>query len=191
MRAKRTWRFLQGASPCWGRTNHPPIPSIAIVRKVVQEVRTGPNEAIEAYTGNHVARREDRTSQSLVQPRQSNEAGGDGVNGPEANTKSAEKRVSARRACRGPQGVGCVERNVRNLGDPGGSWVLQVSGASAQEKRIVCHKRGNPETEVGRTLNADEQTRTSRRPGRLSHPKRRRDAESCQGVRPAHSTLRR
>ena len=36
--AKRTWRFLQGESPCWVRANHPPIPSVATVRKVVQEV---------------------------------------------------------------------------------------------------------------------------------------------------------
>jgi hypothetical protein len=37
-RAKRTWRFLQGESPCWVRANHSLIPSIATVRKVVQEV---------------------------------------------------------------------------------------------------------------------------------------------------------
>ena len=36
--AKRTWRFLQGESPCWVRASHPPIPSVAAVRKVVQEV---------------------------------------------------------------------------------------------------------------------------------------------------------
>ena len=35
--AKRTWRFLQGESPCWVRANHPPIPSVATDRKVVQE----------------------------------------------------------------------------------------------------------------------------------------------------------
>ena len=64
--------------------------------------------------------------------------------------------------------VGCVERNDRNLGDPGGSWTKEVSGASAQEKRKMCHKRGNPETEVGRTLNGDERTHTNRVPGRLT-----------------------
>ena len=32
--------------------------------------RGGPNEAVEAYTGNHVDRREGRTSQSLIQPRE-------------------------------------------------------------------------------------------------------------------------
>ncbi len=50
---------MQGESPCWVRANHPPIPSVAIVRKVVQEVRTKPNEAVEAYTGNHIARKGD------------------------------------------------------------------------------------------------------------------------------------
>jgi hypothetical protein len=64
--------------------------------------------------------------------------------------------------------VGCVERNARNLGDPSGSWTPKMSGASTQEKRIVCHIRGNPETEVGRTLNVDEQTRVEGGPGRQS-----------------------
>ena len=39
------------------RANHPPIPSVATARKVVQEVRTEPNEAVEAYTGNHIGPR--------------------------------------------------------------------------------------------------------------------------------------
>jgi hypothetical protein len=56
---------LRGASPLWVRANHPPIPSVAVVRKVVQEERTEPNEAIEAYTGNHVARKGDRNPPSL------------------------------------------------------------------------------------------------------------------------------
>jgi len=56
---------LQGESPCWVRANHPPIPSVAIVRKVVQEERTKPNEAVEAYTGNHIARKGDRNPPSL------------------------------------------------------------------------------------------------------------------------------
>jgi hypothetical protein len=75
--------------------------------------------------------------------------------------------------------------------DPGGSWTSKVSGATAQGKRMVCHKRGNPETEVGRTLNVDEQTHTNDEPGRLPRPKRRREAEGCQGVGSVHSTLRR
>ena len=51
------WRFLQGESPCQGRANHPLVPSVA----VVEEVLYGLNEIIEAYTGNHVDRRGDRT----------------------------------------------------------------------------------------------------------------------------------
>jgi len=54
------------------------------------------------------------------------------------------------------------------LGDPGGSWTTEVSGASAQGKWMVCHRRRNPETEVGRTLNGDEQTHTNGVPGRQS-----------------------
>jgi len=50
--------------------------------------------------------------------------------------------------------MACVERNVRNLGDPGSSWVIGSGESVAQEIRILSHKRGNPETEVGRTLNA-------------------------------------
>ena len=56
---------MQGESPCWVRTNHPPIPSVAVVRKVAQEERTEPNEAIEAHTGNHVARKGDRNPPRL------------------------------------------------------------------------------------------------------------------------------
>ena len=59
------WRFQQGEGPCQGRVNHPPVPSVA----VMEEVLYGLNETIEAYTGNHVDRRGDRTSQSLIQPR--------------------------------------------------------------------------------------------------------------------------
>lgn len=84
-----------------------------------------------------------------------------------------------------------MERNVRNLGDPGSSWTPKVSGASRQEIRMLSHERGNPETEVGRTLNVDERTLAEGGSGRLTHPKRRREAEDCQGVRSAHSTLRR
>jgi hypothetical protein len=80
--------------------------------------------------------------------------------------------VSAPRVCRGPKSVGCVERNVRNLGDPDSSWTQCVSGASEQEKRMVCHERGNPDTEVGRTLNPDERTLTQGGTGRPTRPKR-------------------
>ena len=56
--------------------------------------------------------------------------------------------------------VGCVERNVRDLGDPGDSWTAEVSGALAQGIRMLSHEKGNPDTEVSRTLNVDEQTHT-------------------------------
>ena len=62
--------------------------------------------------------------------------------------------------------VGCVERDVRNLGDPGSSWTLEASEASTQEIRILSHERGNPDTEVGRTLNVDERTLADDGPGR-------------------------
>ena len=43
--------------------------------------------------------------------------------------------------------------------------------AATQGKRMVCHKRGNPETEVGRTLNEDEQTDTTK--GQVGYPARK------------------
>ena len=45
--------------------------------------------------------------------------------------------------------VGCVERRVRNLGDPSGSDGGKVV---AQGIRIRSHARGNLDTEVGRSL---------------------------------------
>jgi hypothetical protein len=44
---RSAWRFQQGESPCQGRVNHPPVPSVA----VVEEVHTNLNETTEAYTG--------------------------------------------------------------------------------------------------------------------------------------------
>ena len=60
-----------------------------------------PNKTVEAYTGNHVARRGDRTPQSLIQPRKKHDADGDGVNAPEAHTEGRDL-VSVPRVCRGP-----------------------------------------------------------------------------------------
>jgi hypothetical protein len=89
---------LQGESPCWVRANHPPILSVAIVRKVVQE-RTEPNEAVEAYTGNHIARRGNRNPRSLdiasierEETYVSTKADGDGVNGPEDTQRAPRNR---------------------------------------------------------------------------------------------------
>jgi len=33
------WRFLQGESPCWVRANHPPIPSVAMMKEEPSSVR--------------------------------------------------------------------------------------------------------------------------------------------------------
>lgn len=89
--------------------------------------------------------------------------------------------MSARRVWAGStKSVGCVERSVRNLGGPGDSWTTEVSGASTQEIRIMSHERGNPDTEVSRTLNVDERTLAEGGPGRLSCPKRRREAEDAR-----------
>jgi len=52
---QEAWRFLQGGSPCWVRSNQPPIPSVAVVEEVKE-----PNETAEAYTGNHIGRKGDR-----------------------------------------------------------------------------------------------------------------------------------
>ena len=45
--------------------------------------------------------------------------------------------------------VGCVERSVRNLGDP---WGSNCGKAVSQGIRIMSHARGNLDTEVGRSL---------------------------------------
>jgi len=54
----------------------------------------------------------------------------------------------------------CAERSVQR---PGSSWTPEANGASTQEIRIMSHERGNPDTEVGRTLNEDERTFRRRR----------------------------
>ncbi len=46
-----------------------------------------PNEPAEAYTGNHIDRRGDRTPWSMIQPRKRGKADGDGVNVPEAHVE--------------------------------------------------------------------------------------------------------
>ena len=45
--------------------------------------------------------------------------------------------------------VGGVERSVRNLGDPRGS---DCGKAVSHGIRILSHARGNPDTDVGRSL---------------------------------------
>jgi len=85
--------------------------------------------------------------------------------------------------------VGCGARSVRErndrnpsatlrtgLGDPGDTWTAEVSRASTQDIWITSHERGNPETEVGQTLNEDERVRKDRGSGRQTRPKRRREA---------------
>ena len=61
----------------------------------------------------------------------------------------------------GPPGstksVVCVERSVRNLGGPPGSGrAWETRGKASQGIRIMSHGRGNPDTEVGRSLNEPE-----------------------------------
>ena len=78
------WRFLWGGSPHRGRSHHPPVPRVASGEEAGE-----PNEPGEASTGYHVDRRGDRTSQSLIPPRQGNTANGDGFHAPEASTEEA------------------------------------------------------------------------------------------------------
>jgi len=42
-----------------------------------------------------------------------------------------------------------VARSIRNLGDPSGSCLGEVLGNGI---RLLSHARGNPDTEVGRSL---------------------------------------
>ena len=62
------------------------LPSVAAVEE--QDVA---NETVEAYTGNHVSRRGDRTPLSLDDPDRYNEADGEGSNVSEAETEAAVK----------------------------------------------------------------------------------------------------
>ncbi len=53
--------------------------------------------------------------------------------------------------------VVCVERSVKNLGGPGSSWRIGwCFWKPAHEIRIFSHIRGNPGTEVCRTLSVVE-----------------------------------
>src|SRR5216110_1449821 len=49
--------FLLGESPSRVKTNQLLVPSVAAVRRRSQ----GPNETVEAYTGNHAGRKGDRS----------------------------------------------------------------------------------------------------------------------------------
>jgi hypothetical protein len=62
----KAWHFLQGESPCWARSNQPPISSVAVMEETEKKKS---NEIIEAYTENHVGHKGDRTPGSLIQPR--------------------------------------------------------------------------------------------------------------------------
>ena len=74
----------------------------------------------------------------------------------------------------GSERLACKKRSVENLGGPSGSrW--QRYGM-----RIMRHTRGNPETELDRSLKPAYRGSDPDRGGR--------DAGSCWGVRPAHST---
>jgi len=53
---QEAWRFLQDGRSCRVRSNQPPVPSVAVVEEVKE-----PNETAEAYTGNHIGRKGDRT----------------------------------------------------------------------------------------------------------------------------------
>jgi len=53
------WCILQGESPCRERSSQPPVSSVA---SVAERVEFPANKADEAYTENHVGRRENRIS---------------------------------------------------------------------------------------------------------------------------------
>ena len=88
----------------------------------------------------------------------------------------------------------CGEKRQESFAGSGQAWETLVAPGQRREAGRLRKRNGwcatdreNPETEVGRTLNGDERTQTGSGPGRLPRPKRRRDAEGCQGVRSAHS----
>ena len=61
VRQEKLGAFLQGGSPCRARPNQPPVPSVAVAEEAVEKGGPRPNRAAEAYTGNHIGRRGDRT----------------------------------------------------------------------------------------------------------------------------------
>ena len=80
-----------------------------------------PNDPAEAYTGNHIDRRGDRTPRSLIQPRKAWMQ--------MAMVLTCQKPIQRDREGEIPEGLPgstksavCVERSVENLGDPSGSW---------------------------------------------------------------------
>ena len=74
----------------------------------------------------------------------------------------------------GSERLACKKRSVENLGDPNGSRRQRYG------KRFLRHARGNPDTELDRSLKPVERGGDPDREGR--------GAGSGWGVRPAHST---
>jgi len=111
-----------------------------------------PNERSEAYTGNHVGRKGDPHLPEVWYS-------------PEKRFKmqaaiayAYEKPTQRNRfgeipeACRGHQDMACMERSVEELGRSHG-FLRSRTEIARQTDNVP--RRGNPETEVGRSLNED------------------------------------
>ena len=71
-----------------------------------------------------------------IQPRQSNDAVGDGVNVPEASTEESNGEIPE--GLPGSESVACSERSIRNLGDPSTSSGLLARCRTVQSQK-GCH----------------------------------------------------
>lgn len=187
MCAKQAWRFLQGGSPCQVRHNQPPVPSLASLKEARKEGR----------------RRAERQARSVdrepCRPQGRPRSPKPGT-APKGKVRTATRYVAwkpTRRdrhgeipeVRRGHQGVACMERSVRNLGDLGGS---SATDPERHGMRRLRHARGNPDTGLGRSLRRAGrrtiQETMSEEVGRCS--REARPADGFRGVGSAHSTRR-
>ena len=129
------WHFLRGVSPRWGRPNQSPISSVASTKEDEPSMKLqagqNPNNVDEAYTENHADRKGDSTSLKQFSLVTSNNAVGQGVILPEANTMEPSK-VRLRRDCRGLR-AWYVWREVTGTWEA--PWVPGETGRSRQHKR--------------------------------------------------------
>ena len=68
-----------------------------------------------------------------IQPRQSNNAVGDGFNVSEASTEESNGEIPE--GLPGSKSVACSERSIRNLGDPSTSSDLPIGGRAVQSQK--------------------------------------------------------
>ena len=117
-----------------------------------------PNDSHEAYTGNHVGRKGNRTPLNQFRLVTYFKAVGQGVILSETNTKEPHGKVLE--GLSGSKSVACVERNVGNLGGLRSSclWVNR-SGATSDPLRRSCPVKA-PQKDQGQPADGDLEERS-------------------------------